>query len=195
MVWKRSLCHSVVCTLKCRVGLRTIYIRWIYGISWQGNYQIYGHIQCKYTVMANLLKWHDAYNNVKETQLVPYAHMTWCISKCYKNTARATASFVRSYVGLTRTIYTRCIYGIRAGKLPNIRSYTVYIYGYGQPYSYDLIHITMWRKHSSCHTLIWHDAYQNGKETQLVPSRLYAHMLTWHDAYDNGKESRLVTSC
>jgi hypothetical protein len=37
-------------------------------------------------------------------------------------------------VGLARTIYIRCIYGILAGKSQNIRSYTVYIYGSGQPY-------------------------------------------------------------
>jgi len=37
-------------------------------------------------------------------------------------------------VGLARTIYIRCIYSISAGKPPHIRSYTVYIYGSGQPY-------------------------------------------------------------
>ena len=40
-------------------------------------------------------------------------------------------------LGLARTIYIRCIYGIFAvfltGTSPNIRSYTVYIYGSGQP--------------------------------------------------------------
>jgi hypothetical protein len=39
------------------------------------------------------------------------------------------------YVGLARTIYIRCIYG-SFGRAPNIRSYTVYIYGSGQPYWY-----------------------------------------------------------
>jgi len=37
---------------------------------------------------------------------------------------------------LARTIYIRCIYGILTGKSPNIRSYTVYLYGSGQPYVY-----------------------------------------------------------
>ena len=40
----------------------------------------------------------------------------------------------RTYVGLAKTIHTyirciRCIHGNVAGKLPYIRSYTVYIYG------------------------------------------------------------------
>ena len=39
------------------------------------------------------------------------------------------------YVRLARTIYIRCIYGI-AGNSPNIRSYTVHLYGSGQPYRY-----------------------------------------------------------
>jgi len=36
----------------CRVGqnhIYTVYIRYF----WQGNHQIYGHIQCIYTVLAN----------------------------------------------------------------------------------------------------------------------------------------------
>jgi hypothetical protein len=32
---------------------RTIYIRCIYSMSWQGNHQIYGHIRCIYKVLAN----------------------------------------------------------------------------------------------------------------------------------------------
>ena len=58
--------------------------------------------------------------------------------------------------GLAITIYMRCIYGIfgreitkytvingvhmvfLAGKSPNVRSLTVYIYGYGQPYACDI---------------------------------------------------------
>jgi len=32
---------------------RTLNIRCIYGIFWQGNHQIYGHIRCKHTVLAN----------------------------------------------------------------------------------------------------------------------------------------------
>jgi hypothetical protein len=41
------------------------------------------------------------------------------------------------YVGLARTIYIRCIYTVfLAGKSPNVRSYTLHIYGSGQPYIY-----------------------------------------------------------
>jgi len=43
-----------------------------------------------------------------------------------------------SWLGLARTMYIRCIYGILAEKSPNIRSYTVYINGSGQPYSWHL---------------------------------------------------------
>ena len=38
--------------IMCRVGqnhIYTVYIRYI----WQGNHQIYGHIRCIYTVLAN----------------------------------------------------------------------------------------------------------------------------------------------
>jgi len=35
-------------------------------------------------------------------------------------------------VRLARTIYIQCKYGIFGRKSPNIRSYTVYIYGSGQ---------------------------------------------------------------
>jgi hypothetical protein len=41
-----------------------------------------------------------------------------------------------TFVGLARTIYIRCVYGILAGKSPDIWSYTVYIYGSGQPYTF-----------------------------------------------------------
>jgi hypothetical protein len=40
------------CTHMCRVGqnhIYTVYIRYF----WQGNHQIYGHIRCIYTVLAN----------------------------------------------------------------------------------------------------------------------------------------------
>jgi len=38
-------------------------------------------------------------------------------------------------LGLARTIYIYGVYRVfLAGKPPNIRSYTVHIYGFGQPY-------------------------------------------------------------
>jgi hypothetical protein len=40
------------------------------------------------------------------------------------------------YLGLARTIYIRCIYGTFGRELPNIQSFTVNIYGSGQPYLY-----------------------------------------------------------
>ena len=42
-------------------------------------------------------------------------------------------------VGLARTIYIQFIYGIFGRESPNIRSYTVYIYGSGKPYAYTCI--------------------------------------------------------
>ena len=48
-----------------------------------------------------------------------------CIAACY------------IFIGLARTIYVQCIYGVfLAAKSPNIRSYTVYINGSGQPYTF-----------------------------------------------------------
>jgi hypothetical protein len=41
---------------------------------------------------------------------------------------------LRSFVGLAKTIYMRCIYGILGRE---IIKYTVYIYGSGQPYSFE----------------------------------------------------------
>jgi len=44
-------------------------------------------------------------------------------------------------LGLARTIYIRCIYGVFGRKInKNIRSYTVYIYGSGQPYKCSTFH-------------------------------------------------------
>ena len=41
------------------VGLaRTIYLRCIYGIFWQGNHEIYSHIRCIYTILANPIYMH-----------------------------------------------------------------------------------------------------------------------------------------
>ena len=41
------------------VGLaRTVYIHGAYTVFWQGNHQIYGHVWCIYTVLANpILLW------------------------------------------------------------------------------------------------------------------------------------------
>ena len=51
------------------------------------------------------------------------------------------------YLGLARTIYT---YGVctvfLAGRSPNIRSYTVYVYGSGQPYIYSVFNAQVIRQ-------------------------------------------------
>jgi len=43
------------CELWLGVGLaRTVYLHTVYvRYFWQGNHQMYGHIQCIYTVLAN----------------------------------------------------------------------------------------------------------------------------------------------
>ena len=48
LIWGRA----VMALLVSRVGLThkyTVHVRYF----WQGNHQIYGHIQCIYTVLAN----------------------------------------------------------------------------------------------------------------------------------------------
>ena len=40
---------SVACTFSCQNHIYTAYVRYF----WQGNYHIYGHIRCIYTVLAN----------------------------------------------------------------------------------------------------------------------------------------------
>ena len=56
------------------------------------------------------------------------------------------ADIDRAIIGLARTIYIRFIYTMfLAGKTPNIRSYTVFIYGSGQPYYRALC--VGWQKH------------------------------------------------
>ena len=63
---------------------------------------------------------------------IPYIHPVYT----YKCIVMANPSYV--LLGLPRPIYIIYIYGVcavfLAGKSPNIRSYTVYIYGSGQTY-------------------------------------------------------------
>ena len=51
-------------------------------------------------------------------------HDSCCVGALQKN----------KEIGLARTLYIRCIYGIFGREITNIRSYTVHIYGFGQPY-------------------------------------------------------------
>ena len=63
----------------------TVYIRYF----WQGNHQLYGHTRCIYSVLAN-----PTHTN---TQIHLHIHMHIRI---------------HTYIGLARTVYIRCIYGI-----------------------------------------------------------------------------------
>jgi hypothetical protein len=47
-----------------------------------------------------------------------------------------TRLIIVTWLRLAKTIYTRCIYGDFGREITNIRSYTVYIYGSGQPYTW-----------------------------------------------------------
>jgi len=53
----------------------------------------------------------------------------------FKGSAIIQGQYTYLRVGLARTIYIRECTVFLAGKSPNVRSYAVYIYGSGQPYS------------------------------------------------------------
>jgi hypothetical protein len=71
---------------------------------------------------------------------------------------------VTVYVGLARTIYIRCTYGIFGLE---ITKYTVYIYGSGQPYVYVVISLP-----NKKGVILW--ITKNGAEPALQPAlKLY----------------------
>jgi len=88
--------------------------------------------------------WYQSFINATKclwTILMYFYMALFCVS-CYRHILNVGMArticlhhIQHTYVGLARTIYIRRIYGIFAGKSPNIRSYTVCIYG--QPYKYD----------------------------------------------------------
>ena len=95
-----------------RVGRKYIYIRCIYGIFGRGitkyTVYIYGSGQPYTYGSAPTLTYHTV------SSPAPYMHPTF---------------MVHTYVGLARTIYIRCIYGMFGWEITiYIRSCTVYIY-------------------------------------------------------------------
>ena len=68
--------QSIALNNMCRVGqnhIYTVYIRYV----WQGNHQIYGHIRCIYTVLANpkyVLTQDDHITGPPRLQLAPQMH-------------------------------------------------------------------------------------------------------------------------
>jgi len=61
----------------------------------------------------------------------PYTHMhIQCVLKCL---VAVKLTYVQSLLKLARTIYIRLYTLVLAGKSPNIRSYTVYIWSSGHP--------------------------------------------------------------
>ena len=104
-----------------------MYIRYF----WQGRHQLYGHIRCVYTVLVNPRYFWQGKHQI-------YGHIR-CIYGIF---------------GREITKYT-VIYGVftifLAGKSPNIRAYTVYIYGSGQPNMYMICMLL----HATVHMFLW----------------------------------------
>ena len=97
-----------LCPFTSELGLarNTVYIRYF----WQGKYQIYGHIQCTYTVL-----------------------LAGELPNIRSYTVHIHGSFGRE---ITKYMVIYGVYTVfLAGRLPSIRSYTVYLYGSGQAYS------------------------------------------------------------
>ena len=91
--------------------LYAVYIRYF----WQGNHQIYGNTRCIYTVLANPAHVHAG------------ADAVFCVVVC------SIVVYVFCRVGQNHIyIYKVCTIFL-AWKSPYIRSYTVHIYGSGQP--------------------------------------------------------------
>jgi len=72
-----------------------------------------------------------------------------------------------TYIGLARTIYTRCTYGIFGRNSQNIWSYTMYIYGCGQLFTYTYL-LTHTHTHTLPHTCA-HTHTQGQAEADEVP--------------------------
>jgi len=126
------------------------YTVYIYGVFWLGNHQIYGRIRRIYTVFFG-------WEITKYT--VVYGVYIRCFLAGKSPNIRSYTAYIygvfwlgnHQIYGRIRRIYTvffgweitkyTVIYGVYircflAGKSPNIRSYTAYIYGSGQPYKW-----------------------------------------------------------
>jgi len=70
------------------------------------------------------------------TQMVTYVTLV-LYSVCIVRLGWSHLQANNTHLGLARTIYIYGVYTVfLAGKSPNIRSYTVHIYGSGQPYTH-----------------------------------------------------------
>ena len=123
----------------------------------QGNHQIYGHIRCIYTVLANPsytcmfmaypsgTTWSYIHRHGKYRMYTVYSYKciflaspsgtTWSYVHRHGHTYMDMVNTVCTpYIAIHRFgqnhIYIRCIYGIFGRE---IIKYTVYIYGSGQP--------------------------------------------------------------
>jgi hypothetical protein len=102
----------------CRVGQNHIYTVHTQNL-WQGNHQIYGHIQCIYTYIRfwptlPIYGVHAVILAGKSPNIRPYTAHIYDYGHPY--------------------LYTVCA-EFMAGKAPNIRPYTVHKYDSGQPYT------------------------------------------------------------
>ena len=133
-----------LCPFTSELGLarNTVYIRYF----WQGKYQIYGHIQCTYTVLLagelpNIRSYtvhiHGSFGREITKYMVIYGVYTVFLAGRLPS-IRSYTVYLYGTFGREITKYT-VIYGVYtvflAGRLPSIRSYTVYLYGSGQAYS------------------------------------------------------------
>ena len=86
---------------------------------WQGNHQVYGHIQCIYI------------------RFWPTLHIYAVYKRCFWQGNHHTYGHIRCiYTVLANPTHIRSVCKVfLAGKSPSIRSYTLYIYGSGQPYT------------------------------------------------------------
>jgi hypothetical protein len=75
-------------------------------------------------------------------------------------------------LGLARTIYKRCIHGILGWEIAIIRSYTVYIQGWPEPYIYSYIRCTygIFGRETTIHTVIY------GANIRFCPT-LFLHIM------------------
>jgi hypothetical protein len=91
-----------------------------------------------------------------------------CVLKCF---VAVRLLYIQSLLKLARTIYIQTVYEQsfwQAGKSPNTRSYTVSIYGSGQPYTLRTHNHTHTHTHTHNHTHNSHTQLTHTTHTQLT---------------------------
>ena len=107
---------------------------------WQENHQIYGHIRCIYTVLANptydkgwpkpyIYRYIRCIHGVFGREITKYMVIYGVYIRSWPTRLMIRVGQNHTFIGIYG-VYTEFL----AGKSPFIRSYTVCIYGPGQPY-------------------------------------------------------------